>query len=175
MEEWFDIRTMNHIELVRKYCWRICKRYKYSAKLIDRSWKHDSSKFKEPEKIPYIYLTWLLKCRMEGVDYKIPDNIDTKKATLYHILNNSHHPEYHQKETEGILAEDRDGIPEKIIDATNMTVVDIAEMIADWCAMSEEKGTNTPKEWAEKVINKRWRFTDEQVDMIYYLIEKIWD
>ena len=50
---------------------------------------------------------------------------------------------------------------------------DIKEMVADWCAMSEEKG-NTPKEWADKVVNKRWKFTSEQTKLIYTLIDKCW-
>ncbi len=40
-------------------------------------------------------------------------------------------------------------------------------------AMSEEKG-GTPKNWADKNVNVRWKFTDKQKDLIYELIEKIW-
>ena len=39
--------------------------------------------------------------------------------------------------------------------------------------MSEERG-NSPQEWADKVINKRWKFTDEQVKLIYELLNNIW-
>lgn len=45
-----------------------------------------------------------------------------------------------------------------MIDGTKMWEVDIAEMIADWLAMSEEKNSD-PYEWAKKNINVRWKFT----------------
>ena len=44
---------------------------------------------------------------------------------------------------------------------------------ADWMAMSEEKGTD-PNDWAKNNINVRWKFTDEQEDMIYALIKDFW-
>jgi hypothetical protein len=51
-----------------------------------------------------------------------------------------------------------------------MPNMDIAEMAADWMAMSEEKGTE-PKDWADKNVNVRWNFTPKQVDLIYELLE----
>ena len=61
-----------------------------------------------------------------------------------------------------------------MVDATKMPDLDLAEMIADWLAVSEERGTD-PKDWADKNVNIRWKFDDEQKDLIYELIEKIWD
>jgi len=46
---------------------------------------------------------------------------------------------------------------------------------ADWAAMSEEKGTNTPQGWAGKNINKRWKFTKDQEYLIYDILDNIWD
>ena len=46
-------------------------------------------------------------------------------------------------------------------------------MIADWCAVSEEKSTD-PKDWADNNIGTRWKFNDEQKKLIYLLISKIW-
>ena len=45
-------------------------------------------------------------------------------------------------------------------------------MVADWSAMSEELGSET-KDWADKNVNVRWEFTDEQRDLIYELIDKV--
>ena len=67
----------------------------------------------------------------------------------------------------------RDKPPEEMIDATKMPDLDIAEMVADWCAVSEERG-NTPKSWADKNVNVRWKFTDEQSDLIYEIIDAVW-
>jgi hypothetical protein len=61
-----------------------------------------------------------------------------------------------------------------LIDATKMPDVYIGECVADWCAVSEERH-NTPKKWADKNIDKRWKFTDEQKGLIYDLIDAIWD
>jgi hypothetical protein len=47
-------------------------------------------------------------------------------------------------------------------------------MCADWCAMSEELGTNSPKNWADKNVNIRWKFSPRQVKLIYDIIDKIW-
>ena len=40
--------------------------------------------------------------------------------------------------------------------------------------MTKEKGTNTAKEWGDKMVNKRWKFSPEQVKLIYEIIEKVW-
>jgi len=62
----------------------------------------------------------------------------------------------------------------KIIDATKMKDLDIAEMVADWLSMSEEKNSK-PKGWADKNVNVRWKFTDEQKDLIYEIIDGVWE
>lgn len=54
---------------------------------------------------------------------------------------------------------DRDATPDRPTNAAGMNDVDIAEMVADWCAMSEEKGGH-PQDWAAKNINVRWNFSD---------------
>ena len=61
-----------------------------------------------------------------------------------------------------------------MIDSTKMPDLALAEMVADWCAMSEEKHTD-PIDWARKNVNVRWKFTDSQTKLIYDLIEKIWN
>jgi len=62
---------------------------------------------------------------------------------------------------------------DKMVDATKMSDLDIAEMTADWAAMGEERG-NSPKEWADKNVNKRWKFTKDQEKLIYELIKSVW-
>lgn len=89
------------------------------------------------------------------------------ESTQHHVLNNSHHPEFHSDKRVGVInRSDRDKPPSEIIDATKMPDIDIGEMCADWFSMSEEKKSN-PKDWADKNVNKRWKFTDEQKDLIY--------
>lgn len=63
----------------------------------------------------------------------------------------------------------RDGIPDKMVDATKMPDLYVCEMVADWLAMSEEKGTKA-QDWADKNVGVRWGFTDYQKSLIYELI-----
>jgi hypothetical protein len=134
---------------------------------------HDASKFEAPEYDPYVWLTWRYKCKDDGIPCVLPTGMEARinAATEHHILGNAHHPEAHQKRRSGLLnTADRDLPLREMIDATAMTVLDIAEMVADWAAMSEERG-NTARAWADQNVNVRWRFTAAQVDFIDRLID----
>jgi len=178
MKDWFDKRTNKHIKLVQKYCKKIADydedRF---GKLVERGKIHDDSKFEDPEIEPYIFISWQYKCKDDGIDWEPPEGMEEKmnNATEHHVLNNKHHPEFHAGEDSKVInKEDRDNpVRDKVIDATDMPELDVAEMCADWMAMSEEKG-NTPKSWANKNVNIRWKFTDEQKDLIYELIDNVW-
>ncbi len=173
MLDWFDERTNKHIELVQKYCKKIEDYDERFDGLIERGKVHDQSKFKDPEMEPYIYVSWDYKCKADGVNWKAPEGMNDKmdEATEHHLNNNAHHPEYHSNKKGKINRKDRDAIPDEMIDATKMEDIDVAEMVADWMAVSEERG-NSLKSWADKNINIRWKFTDKQKDLIYELIEK---
>jgi len=179
MKDWFDKRTEKHIKLVQKYCKKLAEydedRF---GELIERGKVHDQSKFKDPEVEPYIYVSWQYKCKDDGVDFDAPEGMDEKmnEATTFHVLHNKHHPEFHAGEdSEVINKEDRDNpVRDKVIDATEMPELDLGEMVADWCSVSEERG-NTPKTWAKKNINKRWKFNKKQEDLIYELIDVVWE
>jgi len=169
MKDWFQKRTKLHIDLVQKYCRKI---HKYDAerfpKIIERGKAHDQSKLEDPELEPYIFVTWKHKCKDDDKKFDPPKDLSDRmnKATEHHITSNSHHPEFHCDKEDLEKSSGRD--------ATKMSDEDIAEMVADWCAMSEEKG-NTPKSWADQNVNKKWIFTDDQTDLIYELIDAIWD
>jgi len=177
MKEWFDKRTNRHISLVQKYCKKIAE---YDKKrfggLLERAKVHDDSKFEEPEYSPYLLISWQYKCEDEGKEFNPPKDLADKmaQATLHHVTHNSHHPEYHSPKKSGLInREDRNKPPKEIVDATSMPDLDIAEMAADWMGMSEEKGNN-PKDWADKNVNIRWKFTDEQTKHIYEIIAGVW-
>ena len=177
MKDWFEKRTNKHIGFVQKYCKKIADHDKSFEELIKRGEIHDQSKFKDPEIDPYIYISWKYKCQDDGVDYDPPKGLDEKmnKATEHHVKNNRHHAEFHcDKDVDLINRVDRDKPPEEMIDATKMPELDVAEMVADWCAMSDEKGGN-PKDWADKNVNVRWEFNDKQKDLIYELIAAVWE
>ena len=182
MKDWFVKRTKKHISLVGKYCHLIMEAFGAFEELESRIKVHDQTKFEYPELEPYIYTTWKYKCKDSGEDFEKcnpPDDIDKqmKRATLHHIFNNSHHPEFHlpkEKQTEDVLnSGDRDKPGNTLVDAEGMPDIDIAEMVADWCAVSAERNTD-PNVWARTNIGHRWRFSDVQTDLIYEIIRKIW-
>jgi hypothetical protein len=176
MEKFFEERTKRHIGLVKKFCKKIHDlNPQVFEGLIERGEEHDQSKYRDPERVPYIYITWDYRCRDKNEDFGVSEEIKDlmDAASEHHVHSNSHHPEFHCDETTTINRDDRDEVPDKMIDATKMSVIDIAEMLADWWAMSEEKGEVSPKKWADKNVNKRWKFTDEQKDLIYELIDRI--
>lgn len=175
MIDHFYKRTKNHIDLVKKYIDKIylSNPTKYKE-LLDRKEIHDQSKYKDPELEPYIFITWKYKCEKEGKSFEIPQKIQdlNHQATFYHIKNNRHHPEFHDPNVtdKNLNKKDRDEVPQKITDGTNMSDIDIAEMVADWMAVSEERNSN-PVEWANKNINTRWKFSDNQINQIYKLLK----
>jgi hypothetical protein len=177
MRKHYEDRTNKHINLVRKYCKKIEDIGELGG-MVGRGEQHDKSKLENPEQDPYIFITWEYKCKDDGHPCKYPKELKDKMnaATEHHITHNRHHPEYHDKSRKSglINRDDRDAVPDKMVDATRMNDLDLAEMVADWCAMSEERG-NTPQEWAKKNINKRWKFTKEQEDFIYDLVDYLWD
>lgn len=169
MVNWFEQRTRSHISLVQELCGLICD--------IDlpQVADHDSTKFAEPEYTPYIFLTWRYKLLGEGKTFIIPDELNNliHEATLHHILLNGHHPEYwNPDQTNDIISiTDRDK-PNKLVDATRMPKQFLAEMVADWKAISIERNTNV-LDWAKSNIGIRWGFSDDQIRFIYDIIAKV--
>lgn len=176
MLDWFVDRTNRHIFLVGKYCRKIAEKFPEFSELNERLKVHDASKFEEPEIVAYVWITWKYKCIADGVDFNLfnpPENLEKLMyaATEHHVLNNSHHPECTCGKKSGIIRRSNREAPnpDEIIDATNMTNLDISEMCADWLGVSEEKG-NTAKAWADKNVGVRWRFTKDQEELIYKIL-----
>lgn len=153
MIDFYETRTKNHIKRVQNNIKKIINNTDINKnELLKRSKTHDESKYSKKERIPYIWLTWWYKEKNAGRKFEYPKGIKEKikEATKSHVKINLHHPEAH-------------------FSPTKMSKVDIAEMIADWAAISQELG-NSLKEWANKTVGKKWKFTKEQVDLIYKLI-----
>ena len=178
MVEWFETRTQSHIALVRKY----------AARLGISAEDHDASKFVDPEYTPYVHLTWQYRCTRVGVPYTLSENMlqSVREATFYHIKNNAHHPEfwdtqYHAKTDRPANATDmplavllRAGRGDGAEPMARPVQHPVAEMVADWCAVSEEL-KNDPVEWADANIGVRWHFTEAQVRYIYRAIDRCFE
>lgn len=175
MIDWFEERTRKHIERVQKMAKRLEEADPSLKGLVEQTADHDASKFEEPERLPYIFISWQYRCKDLGIDFTPPAQIKEwmSKATEHHVKSNRHHPEFHCSDEVGLInREDRDKPPSKLIDGSKMSRIDVAEMVADWLGMAEEKGTKA-KDWADKNVNVRWSFSDEQVADIYRLIAQI--
>lgn len=161
----FIKRTAMHVDLVRKAITKILAVYPDEFPgLHSQGASHDKSKFKEPELTPYIALTWAKKIG----DKTSSSEFDA--ATLHHVKNNSHHPEFHSDDEANISKDNRDA-SDRCIDATKMPPTDVAECVADWWAMSQELKTNTARQWYDKVRDVRWHFSDEQNKLIDRLLK----
>src|SRR5665213_1135269 len=182
MVAFYEKRTREHIARVQKAAKKIANTNILSDKdneiLLNNIEVHDQSKFEEPEYTPYVSLTWRHKIENETGDfdpmkdkgYQTPGLLhkkDENEATLHHVRNNSHHPEYwlENKTDANINAEDRNK-SDKVVDATRMPDVYVAEMCADWQAMSEEIKKNTARQWFNKCKDVRWHFSPHQEELI---------
>ena len=178
MIQHYHLRTTRHCDLVRHYCYRLVDHRLDvpTFQLTNLAAVHDATKFHPPEYAPYVLLTWRYKCKREHIIFGLPAEVDAeiRAATTHHIRCNPHHPDYFESRDIPLLnPRDRDKPPAELVDATAMPLVYIAEMVADWCAMAEEMG-NTPRAWADRNVNIRWKFNDDQVKLIYSLINTAW-
>ncbi|HQF36466.1 MAG TPA: DUF5662 family protein [Candidatus Dojkabacteria bacterium] len=180
MVEHFTNRTNYHIKLVQNYLDEIIALNdpRLDNKILEKEKiNHDQSKFKDPEYIPYLHVNWSYNLKNQGKKYNPPEAIkdQMQAATFHHVKNNQHHPEFwDDKATIGsINGKDRDKPSEQMVDATSMPLTYIAVMVADWLAVSNERKTD-PYQWAEININKRWKFSTDQVKLIYDLLDTIW-
>lgn len=169
MEEFYDLRVSHHKILVYRvmdYLFdRVFSNYsnddkeKFYARAVD----HDFDKFVGPLRTPYTIRYWLQKQTGKTID--IPEAVDNIReipnvsddlekacceAITKHIMDNRHHPE--------------------CLGPTNMTNTDLVEMVADWWATAYERG-NSVRDWADKNIGKRWKFTEKQIKFIHNLID----
>jgi len=177
----FKYRTGYHLWCVHKWSNKIASlnHPAIDKLLLDKERDdHDELKWAEPEYTPYVLISWNYKCKREGVEFILPNDIKEKmhEATFHHIKRHKHHPEFWDDNVtiDGLNKDDRDKPTEgKQVDGTKMPPTYIAAMVADWFAMSEELGGH-PKKWANDNVNVRWKFNTEQVELIYELIEKVW-
>lgn len=152
----FKKRTAEHINRVSKYLHHLYKTTELGEELLERAETHDRSKYSKEEAIPYMWITEFYRHKNNGEKFEYPPGIEekTKEASWHHVTTNRHHPEFHDT-------------------PSDMSKIDIAEMVADWAAMAEELDEGSPRNWADKNIGSRWKFTDSQVDDIYNHISNI--
>ena len=168
----------------------------YKQKFIDRTIEHNKLVNKYAQKIGHTYsyhdydkLSSLLDDYSLMFKGNITDDENKRynNATIAHISNNPHHPEFflNKVDSKKLKSFTREN-PIMNLDCSRMTDPAIQEMCCDWCAMSEEFG-NSPLDWADKHLGVlgdvpyknipttgRWLFTDRQLDYIYDLLIGLW-
>lgn len=111
-----QIDTINHIGKVQSNLSKVI------YNLNDRKDMHDRSKLEEPELSGYEGLTQALK----GLTYGTPEHraafAPYKEIIQHHYASNRHHPEHWQ------------------MGVTDMSLLDIIEMLADWKAANDRNG-----------------------------------
>ena len=152
MKEYFYGRMKRHIDRVN-----------YFAKKLSLHFpNHDADKFLQENLDIQTKFSW---CRFINKPLSYEDTKELDKVTIEHISTQEHHPEY-WIEDKSLLNKFTRHIPVMGLDCSKMSNIAIYEMCCDWCAMAKEFH-NLPITWADKTVNKRWLFTDEQVTMIY--------
>lgn len=163
MRDYSQKRWEMHRNLVAKYY------DKYNGESRNVMY-HDDDKKADYLLDPYILVDWSYKLKAEGKE-GLEYTDEMHEATYCHIISNPHHPEYWADEV-SLNKQNRDE-PAELVDATKMPLGFVVEMCCDWCAVSEERGSS-PFDWANKNVNVRWLFTEEQVNFIYDTLERVW-
>lgn len=171
-ESFFEMRTRYHIALVQKYGERLMILASPNGGDFLRQLSiHDLSKFVEPERTPYVEITKLYR-----KDGSVPMTPQFLEATTHHVVNNRHHPEAWDKdsaEKRKLNKADRNALIVAPINALTMPDLFILEMVADWCAVAEERG-DSPLDWANRNIGTRWIFSQSQEFLIRKAIGMAW-
>jgi hypothetical protein len=176
MEDRYFERTNRHIKLVQKYIKTIqaLNLPEIDSNLLTLELDHDTGKWISPEYEPYVHITWRYYQQSQGIEYKVPEELDEHEATYHHVKTHKHHPEYWDDTTtkQVINPKNRDKPSGEQVDATAMPLTYVASMMADWFAMSEEKNTDV-RDWIRMNVNIRWKFSPNQVKLMNTLVEKI--
>jgi hypothetical protein len=158
MIAFFEQRTNEHIERVRRCLALLAEGSVQREELLERARIHDASKFGPEERIPYVWLTEFHRCRRAGQPFEYPDEVaaSVQRAILHHVTSNRHHPEFHA-------------------DANDMTDIDLIEMVCDWTAMAQEFGQDggSASGWADKTIGHRVAFNEGKRRFIYEVIAEL--
>lgn len=156
MVAYFECRTREHIERVRRCLMVMASLTKHEDELNERARIHDASKYGPEERLPYIWLTEFHRCRRLGKPFSYPEGMEerVRSAVDHHVTTNRHHPEFHT-------------------DPNDMTDVDLIEMVCDWTAMSQEFGQDggSARGWADKTIGIRLPLSESRRRFVYEMID----
>lgn len=156
MVAFYEQRTREHIDRVRKCLTVLASVTPFSNELHERALVHDASKFAAEERLAYIWLTEFHRCRRNAEPFAYPEGMEecVQRAIEHHVTTNRHHPEYHAN-------------------PNDMTEVDLIEMVCDWTAMAQEFGQDrgSARGWADKTIGSRLLLNENKRAFVYAMID----
>ena len=142
------LETIKHISTVRKNI------YKCIVELDSRLRDHDQSKLVSPE--AEIFGEWTPE--LAKVEYGTPEYdalLDkVRPAIEHHYANNRHHPEHH-----------KNGI-------SDMTLIDLVEMLCDWKAATERNKNGNIRKSLE-VNAKRYGIDDQLLSILENTVKEM--
>jgi len=164
----FESRTALHVRLVTANLERLStKRIELREELLDRGRVHDASKWSEPERTPYVWLTEYHRVhnssRSKGgegeVVFRYPSGVgDAVEAAIkHHKANNRHHSEF-------------------FADPDEMSTVDVLEMVSDWAAIAQELSNNpreSPRHWFDETGRRKWNYSAALLSRIEEAISEL--
>jgi len=161
-ERLFEKYLNDHINSVKDNVKKIVFKYPQYIKALENVEEHDKLKNLEPERTPYIELTYKKL-------YGIKDlSEEEQQALFHHIKNSKHHPEYWDDLVQNVRNDPDNATQE--VNVSKMPDEYLLEMVADWKATADVLG-NTARSWFEKQNGKRWIFTSHQIDLINKFID----
>ena len=155
-------RVQDHINRVKYFYKLMVKDGIIPEQYVDlnRLTSHDKDKL-EPENLRKQALRF-----SEDGEYSEQDIKDINDVVKRHVKSNKHHCEFWGEGDQNTNGMDCSAMPDTYL----------YEMMADWAATAEERGS-TIESYGSKSINKRWFFSDHQVEIMWkcinYLDKKV--
>lgn len=146
-------RVIDHIKRVKFFYNKLVEAGIIPEKDIDfaRIAKHDADKL-EP------YNLKRQACRFTKTGTVTPEQKEAANDVIReHIKNNPHHSEFW-----GAPSDDQFSTN---VDCTKTPDTYMYELVADWMATAEERGTNC-MDWYNKHVGKRWIYNEHQCDIL---------
>lgn len=154
MSNRYDSRpdTYGHIQTVQSLIGKVCR------DLMRRSEEHDQSKLVSPEVEVFDEMTPKLAGSTYGSDEYKALLGQMKVGLDHHYAHNDHHPEYHAVGSIGLETDPR--LVASGYAISNMSLVQIMEMLCDWKAATLRHNDGEIRKSIE-INQKRFGYSDE--------------
>ncbi len=155
--------TRDHVQKVQSYIDNVMHRIDTRA-----DW-HDSSKFEEPEASAFEAVSAKLSNVEYGSDEYKKSLEELREPLKHHYSHNSHHPQYYAIDSEG---EVNDYAVESGFAISQMSLLDLLEMLTDWKASTERMSNGDIRKSLE-VNTERFGIDEQLHNILLQTIEEL--